>query len=822
MITTLYIQGSRLDQHADESVEVNSSVLDISDITKNTGDYTKTFTVPASKRNNSIFKHWYDANIDNSFDARIKVDGEIHLDGILFKMGRFRLTKVNVKKNKPDSYTINFFGNLVNLKDTLGKDELSGLDLSYFNHSYDSTNVKNGLTWVSPQIRNLGGNQIASRDIIYNLLAKKQYYIDTDNLSTADPNTRNIAYRDFNSDTGVMWNDLRPSIKIIRLIEAIENKYNADDYENPIVFSRDFFGTTEFTQLYMWLNPSENKEPGGDTQIIDWDGGDFTYIDQNTNIGTYTFPYHNTQTRVTLELTISPETSYLSTDYEVILYVNGEEHTVTQFTGNGEDSFSRFTIYTTEDMLTIDAYFKVRTTQVFEYTASLKQWRFISIATTAPPIATTTATTQTILSNFIVSEEVPKIKIIDFLKGLFNMFKLVIVPQDDGTLYVDSLVSYYSKGGLYDVTRYIDFEKYDVSRGKILNEIELKYSEAQTIVAMQFEANNNRGYGDSEVILKEDTIVNGVVIDNPNGKLLDGESLKFTLPFEQVVYERLPDQATGDLTGYQYGGIIDESSEPVNPKLLIFYNLFEGQLGDVDLGFIQDNGLRVNIAGSINTPFHQFALDNPNFSVLFEAEYSTYTGIALTNSLYKNHYQDYVQSIFNPKKRNFVFKAVLPLHIITKLQLNDTLEIKGNYYRIDKYSYNLLTGETTLNLINNFEKSIGIAPNAKATHPRVTTSSIAGIETIQVTNLSGKTVSKIDTGSGTSWVTLTQSGNNLTMDISANTTISPRDMGIDLGNGSLTIDVSLFQSGIYLTADNNSVTADSNIITADNNGTTSN
>ena len=86
MITTLYIQGSKLDQQKDESVEINSSVLDISDITRNTGDYTKTFTVPASKSNNKIFKHWYDANIDNSFDARIKVDGEIHLDGILFKI----------------------------------------------------------------------------------------------------------------------------------------------------------------------------------------------------------------------------------------------------------------------------------------------------------------------------------------------------------------------------------------------------------------------------------------------------------------------------------------------------------------------------------------------------------------------------------------------------------------------------------------------------------------------------------------------------------------------------------------------------------------
>lgn len=73
MVTKLYIENEELDQTGEESVEVHSSVLDISDITKNTGDYTKTFTVPASKNNNRLFKHWYDANIDNTFDARKKV-----------------------------------------------------------------------------------------------------------------------------------------------------------------------------------------------------------------------------------------------------------------------------------------------------------------------------------------------------------------------------------------------------------------------------------------------------------------------------------------------------------------------------------------------------------------------------------------------------------------------------------------------------------------------------------------------------------------------------------------------------------------------------
>ena len=60
--------------------------------------------------NNKLFKHYYDANIDNTFDARIKVDGRIEIDGVRFRVGKFLLQKVNVKQGKPTSYTINFFG----------------------------------------------------------------------------------------------------------------------------------------------------------------------------------------------------------------------------------------------------------------------------------------------------------------------------------------------------------------------------------------------------------------------------------------------------------------------------------------------------------------------------------------------------------------------------------------------------------------------------------------------------------------------------------------------------------------------------------------
>ena len=100
MITAIYIENKRLTLFEDETITVQSSILSSQDITKNTGDYTKDFTVPANDNNNEIFKHYYDANIDNTFDARTKVNGKIELDGLPFKKGKVSIAQSYIKKRE--------------------------------------------------------------------------------------------------------------------------------------------------------------------------------------------------------------------------------------------------------------------------------------------------------------------------------------------------------------------------------------------------------------------------------------------------------------------------------------------------------------------------------------------------------------------------------------------------------------------------------------------------------------------------------------------------------------------------------------------------
>ena len=798
MVVKIYIGDYKVDIFKEESISITSSVLDIEDITKNTTDYTKSFTVPATANNNSLFKHYYEANIDNTFDARIKIDGRIELDGMPFRKGKWLLQKVSVKQGNPSSYTINFWGNLVSISDSVGKDELNSkdtngnfkIDLSAFDHSYDSANVRLGLT-----------NGLFSGDIIYNLLAKKQYYYTSDLSDTTQ--TDSLANIHYNSSvsTGVIWNDVRPSLRLIRIIEAIETYYG-------ITFSRDFFGRSEFTELFLWMNNDKGNKVGGGNLEVDFEYGNTTNVNLITNVcSVYAFnsSASNDEIKWQLILSVYSDISNVGKKITIITYNNDEvlqqeERTLFAYYG------SAITAVQTPILknevggvgITYNIRYEIISDTEITFTTVLNQYRTGYTNLTY----ITNGATQTILSQFKANDNLPKIKIIDFLKGIFQKYKLVVIPQEDGTIYVNTLKDYYLAGNLYDITEYINFDSYDVERGNILSEIKYNFQEPITILNKQFKENNGVAFGDLEAILKDD-----------NGEVLQGETLTITLPFEQFIYDRLSDLSNGDATNIVYGAIVDDKVEPVNPKPHIFYNI-NLDLAGQEIGFINETGIRQVINSTLNIPSHVNDIDTKTFSTVFGEEYNEYDGVKIENTLYSNYHQQYINNIFNIKRRNFVYKAsILPLRILMKLRLNDMLKIKNNYFRIDKFTTDLVTKQTEFNLVNSFDYSLGGFSTNNATF---TLTKDAQSYSVYVTNLTLYDVKKIDSGSGTDWITVSDDGTNLIFTVTENTQLR-RYIFIDVTDvvTNQTIQFYITQDGVIVRADNTTMTADTTLITAD-------
>jgi hypothetical protein len=62
----IYVNDFRLDLFNDEEISINLSVQNVQDISKTFTDFTQSFTVPATPRNNEIFGFYGNTNVETS------------------------------------------------------------------------------------------------------------------------------------------------------------------------------------------------------------------------------------------------------------------------------------------------------------------------------------------------------------------------------------------------------------------------------------------------------------------------------------------------------------------------------------------------------------------------------------------------------------------------------------------------------------------------------------------------------------------------------------------------------------------------------------
>ena len=102
------ITYQRLDLFEEQSINITNSLQDIKDIAKVFTDYTQQFNIPASKPNNKVFKHYYNFDIDGGYDARVKREALIKINGQDYREGFMSLNSVSMKNQLPYAYKVIF------------------------------------------------------------------------------------------------------------------------------------------------------------------------------------------------------------------------------------------------------------------------------------------------------------------------------------------------------------------------------------------------------------------------------------------------------------------------------------------------------------------------------------------------------------------------------------------------------------------------------------------------------------------------------------------------------------------------------------------
>ena len=201
----------RADLFEDESITITETLLNVKDIGKVFTPFSQQFNLPASKTNNKLFRHYENQDILNSFDARFRHDAIIKLNGIDYKKGKIQFKSVSLKDNKPHAYKVVFFGDTVELKEILGETTLGGLDYGDLDFEYSQLNIGNFFSASDSAITTTYGN---TDILVPNIHHSKNMRYSTTN-----------GYKDSITDTGLLWTDLKPAIRLRAIIEAIERRF---------------------------------------------------------------------------------------------------------------------------------------------------------------------------------------------------------------------------------------------------------------------------------------------------------------------------------------------------------------------------------------------------------------------------------------------------------------------------------------------------------------------------------------------------------------------------------------------------------------------
>jgi hypothetical protein len=636
----------KLELFNDEEIQINSSIQNVQDLAKVYTDFTQSFTIPASPRNNRLCEHFYQTDVNANDNPNIRRNAFIEIGTIPFRSGKISIESSNVVKGRVESYSITFYGDLTSLKDKFGDDSLKDLDLSVYSQPYNGTTVRTRLVNASDS------------DIRYPLISSSRLWSYNIGANT-DIN---------NSSYPIVYTELFPALRVKKIFEAIQTKYN-------VSFNSNFFNQKLFTDLYLWLKNAKIMQAL--TETLQFTIDDITEADSRINTTTDTIDLSNTTNVRVLASAVTPSVATAKIYLDV--YVNNNFINTFELTTTSKQIIPK-TTYTGTNVMS----FKIRAS--VPCTASSIG---IRVEYQNSAFALGTAQFRTLSKTFVEATVdptvyVPNMKISDFVSGVFKMFNLTCYATSVDNFQVEPLDDWYSRGAVVDITEYVDTDEITIERHKLYKEISFDYEKSESFL--------NQEYFDSQKNTPKE--FGSYKETNSN---YDGGEYKIELPFENIRFSK---ELTSNTSEPPVAFILNEktSNEAYDNKPILLY-LDALKTG---VSFYFNNGSSTSQVTQYMPLTNQLTYNNVLYSNHFAVEGSPFDATYITNTLYSQYYDSYLKNLYNQKNRLTNVKALFPISLLTSLKLNDRLIIRDKRYVINEMKVNLTSGEVDLSLINDF------------------------------------------------------------------------------------------------------------------------
>ena len=176
--------------HSDFPLALTFQISDFKDLTSTSGDYSKTFKIPATKNNNNLLKHLYTPNVNTANQITERKTCRIISGGLYTQLGLISITGVGGYGEVPSSYSAVFYGNNIIWASSFGNAYMNTLDWGA-----DGENLEYNKTSIMATWQDEDCNSNPNSYIVYPITSYGQY--------NAEGNTRTIQLLDTALDAGI-------------------------------------------------------------------------------------------------------------------------------------------------------------------------------------------------------------------------------------------------------------------------------------------------------------------------------------------------------------------------------------------------------------------------------------------------------------------------------------------------------------------------------------------------------------------------------------------------------------------------------------------
>jgi hypothetical protein len=649
---SLVIEGRPVDLFNDETIQLTRAIKDFLTTAART-DFTQQFNIPSTAVNDPIFQNYFDENsVLSGWNAFLKLDAIIYIHSIPIFNGCIELTGVEFKNGLPRQYNLIFYGQGKTAIADFGEKTLPMVDWSAYNHTVNYTTVID--SWF--------GNLLSGK-VLYPVA---DWHIGLTYCKV--PVVDNNLY-----SGGLAINDLRPALLLKEMVTAcfadidytlsgsLLDKSNFDDLfvipmsgAGPVQNTNNEDAKIDVslsllttTANYQFLKVTYNVEASDPLNLY--------------NSGVYTVPYTGTYgLRVSGTLSTGSGGARFRANW-----FNGT-HTFDVLSGTGAFSFDTLVRMNKGDSLQIE---------LQDYLGNVFSGLRFEITQVPFGIDGSTLDFEVVM---------PSMKVSDFINGFLRTYNAVLIPVSNTEFELHNIDDYYALGDTKEWTDYIDMTDIKHEKVPIPRKISMAHQEAEDLANVQYTAINNQAYGSVSASPEVDFANEELNIESP-----------FSVFVPSVIREKdINNQVVRD-TELQIPVVLDSDFKAVKGDLYLAYFV---ERKTIVADTFQLEGID-QFSYPLMSTYQDFPTTTATKSVAFGVE-ATISGNAATATLYDEFFKTYLSRIFSTKSRIVHFDAILPVNEWLQLEMNDTIAVSGNYYKIQNIEYDILNEKAHLVLIS--------------------------------------------------------------------------------------------------------------------------